>query len=612
LLLSGFFLIMGVLVYFPGINCEYLFDDIKEILINPAMQTIWPPWYSMFVDNTLPSRPIPYYSFALNYAISGHNTWSYHVVNIMLHACMGMIIYLILRRILPRLLPLRFQSLTDTIALWCSMIWMLHPIQTQSVQYIYQRLEQSWSLCLLLAVYTFLRAIEREQRSNYWLTISVVITAIGMLCKETMIVAPFLLLFFDYCYAETNWSQLWKERSQYHVCMFATIALLYLLYMFQLDLYVENHHGEYSRWDYLILEAKAIGIYLQLTFFPSPLIFDYGPRSQFAVTFRDVWPQFLLVITLLLSSLVGLWRYPRIAFWGLWFFFILGPTSSIMPTFNPICEYRMLLPILAPILLTVLAFVWGVNNIWPVAPASSSDRQSTIIPAANTSILDQPFAHKFVQLVLVVLAVLCGQLSWQRSQDYRNFVTLWEDNRRKVPANFNADIQLGAYYFVLERYEQARNYLLAAYEKKPDDQLNLINLGVVEVHFGRYPDAIRYYEAAANLPNPPGTLWEKLGKAFVLNQQPHEAIQSYRTGLKSMGPQVTMCLALARLLASEPAAEKEQHRAEIAKLVSNVVLQLKDDPIIYEEVANIYQIYGDEGISQKFRDMAQQLKTKPR
>ena len=59
----------AVLAYAPSLHGPFLFDDLSEIVDNPAIRTLLPPWRPMFEGGDLPHRPIPYLSFAVNYQV---------------------------------------------------------------------------------------------------------------------------------------------------------------------------------------------------------------------------------------------------------------------------------------------------------------------------------------------------------------------------------------------------------------------------------------------------------------------------------------------------------------------------------------------------------------
>ena len=102
----------------------------------------------------LSSRPILSLSLAVNYQISGLKVWSYHAFNLTVHILAGLVVLGIVRRtLLSERLRERFGQASLSLVLVCALIWLVHPLQTQSVTYIIQRGEALMGLCYLLTLY---------------------------------------------------------------------------------------------------------------------------------------------------------------------------------------------------------------------------------------------------------------------------------------------------------------------------------------------------------------------------------------------------------------------------------------------------------------------------
>ena len=121
---------------------QFVFDDIHEIERNPAMRSLLPPWDAMFIGHTMPARPLPYLTFAMNYWVSGRDPVSYHVVNLLIHVIAALALFdLALSTLTSPRLRDRFGERAVPMALVIAAIWACHPLQTQAVTYVYQRIE---------------------------------------------------------------------------------------------------------------------------------------------------------------------------------------------------------------------------------------------------------------------------------------------------------------------------------------------------------------------------------------------------------------------------------------------------------------------------------------
>lgn len=106
----------------------------------------------------LQGRPLITFTFAANYAISGLQVWSYHAVNLLIHVLAALTLFGIVRRTLQGAsLRARFGDVSQGLALAVALLWLVHPLQTESVTYVIQRAESLVGLWYLLTLYGAIR-----------------------------------------------------------------------------------------------------------------------------------------------------------------------------------------------------------------------------------------------------------------------------------------------------------------------------------------------------------------------------------------------------------------------------------------------------------------------
>src|SRR5262249_51440386 len=172
----------AVLAYSNSLSGPFIFDDL-DIVDNLAIRQLWPPWVSMFARQNI-SRPLVALTYAINYAISGLNVWSYHLLNLVIHLMGGLVLFGIVRRtLLQPSLKERFGRRSTELALVVALIWVVHPLQTQAVIYISQRCESLMGLFFLVTVYSAIRAFESKAPAK-WFAASITACAAGMLAKQ--------------------------------------------------------------------------------------------------------------------------------------------------------------------------------------------------------------------------------------------------------------------------------------------------------------------------------------------------------------------------------------------------------------------------------------------
>src|SRR5206468_3019554 len=150
-------------------------------------------------------RPLVNVSFAINYALGGLNVVGYHVLNVALHVLCALLIFGIVRRTFDLIgrsgqeQPVRSprpDSQAANLACAVALIWVLHPLNTEAVNYLTQRTEIMMALFYSLTLYASIRAVQ-SPRALVWTAGAIVSCAAGMASKESMVTAPLMVVLFD-------------------------------------------------------------------------------------------------------------------------------------------------------------------------------------------------------------------------------------------------------------------------------------------------------------------------------------------------------------------------------------------------------------------------------
>src|SRR6185436_951824 len=151
------------------------------------------------IQSAMAGRPVVALSLAVNYAVGELSPSVYHAWNLGLLVLTGLVLFGIIRRTLalPRLSN-RFGHAASPIAFTCALLWVVHPLQTEVVDYVTQRTESTMGLFYLLTLYAAIRAMTSESgRSLKWEVASIVASLLGMASKESMVTAPVMVLLYD-------------------------------------------------------------------------------------------------------------------------------------------------------------------------------------------------------------------------------------------------------------------------------------------------------------------------------------------------------------------------------------------------------------------------------
>jgi len=422
-------ILAGVAVYHNSLRGPFIFDDIDSIKNNPTIRSLWPIRSVLSPPGdgcTVHDRPIVNVSLAVNYAIGGLNVRGYHVFNLAVHILAALTLFGIVRKTLRLpVVPEHLARASLPLALATALIWTVHPLQTEAVTYVIQRTESMMGLFYLLTLYCAIRGAGAS-RPFWWYVGAVAACALGMGCKEVMVTAPLIVLFYDRVFLARSFKVAFARRWRLYVGLAATWALLAALVLPFSGRAIDHARLGYwqATYSYALTQIVAIVRYLGLCFWPHPLIVDYGHLPAGEVTLSI--PHAIILVMLLAAAAGAFFYRPPLGFLGLWFFAILAPSSSIVPlVVQPIAEKRMYLPLAAVVVGVVLcAQALGKHFV-------------NRLPASR-------IAGRLVGYGLIAAAVLVlGFLTVRRNYDYRNKLAIWRDTVEKYPDNWRAWNNLG-------------------------------------------------------------------------------------------------------------------------------------------------------------------------
>src|SRR5262249_52676665 len=154
------------------------------------------------------------------------NPWGYHAVNLVIHVFAAILLLGIVRRMLgSERLRERYGEISLPLALAVAVLWLVHPLQTASVTYVIPRAESLMGLFLLLLMYCGIRVFGAS-RPRWWKVAAVATCALGMGAKEVMVVAPIVLLLYDYVFVAGSIGAALRERRGLYAGLAATWLVL--------------------------------------------------------------------------------------------------------------------------------------------------------------------------------------------------------------------------------------------------------------------------------------------------------------------------------------------------------------------------------------------------
>jgi tetratricopeptide (TPR) repeat protein len=500
----------GVAAYHNCLHNEFVFDDLPYIVENRSIQSGWPP-SEILTEST---RPVVMLSFAINHALGGLDPWGYRLLNVGIHLAAALLLYGVVRRSLETQGP-RWKQAAAWAAGIVAMLWVAHPLQTQSVSYVWQRCESLMGVFYLLTLYCVIRS-DASAHAMAWSAAAVIGCALGMASKEVMVTAPVVVLLYDRVFLAGSWKEVARRRRGLYAGLAGTWLLLPILMAraaTRTGIWKATWIAGYenlSPGSYLLTQASVILHYLRLAFWPDRLCLDYRSVWPVAGSIAEAWPALLAVGGLLLLTAWAWWRRPALGFVGVWFFLILAPTSSFVPLEDLVFEHRMYLPLAAVIVLPVVACI------------------ALLDPLPQRGRWLQRGAGAFALGLVAVLAAVTAQ----RNLDYRSPLSIWRDTVAKAPNNPRAHRGLGLALEGRGRSEQAMAHYREALRIRPNYVEAHNNLGLALSAHGRIEEAMDHFQEALRID--PGSVQahNNLGIALDRRGRFEEAIAHYAEALR--------------------------------------------------------------------------------
>lgn len=481
-------LIAAFEVYWPAIHGPFLLDDTHLTYMLPNAANIPLRGWITHI------RPLLNLTFWLNYQESGaEDTFGYHVVNLLLHLFNSVFIFLAIRKVLSWTTeqPLRIHILS----LFAAGLFLLHPLQTESVSYVASRSETLSVFFVLAALVVFLY---RGPAVSIPRTIALLaLFAAAALSKEHTAVLPALFLITDYYwnfdFSASVIARNWKLYVPIAAgAAVATISVLGLLR--------ENPTAGFQMQDltwqqYFFTQCRVIWDYIRLFVFPFGQNLDPDiPISRNIISHGAIIGFIGLAVVSVLA-----WIYRRrlpVASYG-WFVFLilLAPTSSFVPIRDVMAERRMYLPFIGLLLITV-----EFLRRWKTS-------RNVLIGT------------------LGIVLMVEGTLAYQRNLLWGNAVDIWKDTVAKSPEKLRPRFQLAFADFQAGSCADSVDEFQKAAALQPPTYDLLLDWALAYDCAGNQQQAIAKLRQAAAL-NPSAHVYSQLGMEYGKTGKYPEALDA--------------------------------------------------------------------------------------
>lgn len=435
-------------LYSNTLGHDFLFDDLPLILQDPAVTSL--DWYGVLFGGGY--RPVRTVTYLFNYSLGGTDPWGYHLFNIILHGLNAGLVFLLIKNLSG-----------NWAALFGSLIFAAHPVQTAAVAYVSGRKDLLATFFILAGLLLYFRWERRKTKSYLFPILMTVSFFLAVFSKEVAIVAPVLLLLIGWVRRREKGESPNLDSLLRILRLRAGVLIAAALVAISGAIWtvaVQHASRMQGYWGgtfetNLGTSFKLFAHYFSLVFYPHPLLADYS-GDVFAVSTGLLEGETLLALSFTLLYIVGaIYLYRRIPVIGLgllWFFVALLPVLQLIPFHELAADHFLYLPLAG----IAISFGRLAFSLW-----------------------EQPKLRPVLGSVLVIFLSVFSVLTWNRNQDWQSRQTLWEATLEQAPNSARANADLGELYWSQGRVEEGIRLTERSIELNPSDPTGWNNLGTI-------------------------------------------------------------------------------------------------------------------------------------
>jgi len=509
-------LLFGIVVfgiYSQTFESPFIFDDLHKIKENAHIRLTQLSFEEIVKAGFKSSktRPVAFISFALNYYFNQYDPVGYHIVNLCLHVLAGFFLFLFIKTTLKiPCLQNRF-TYPALIAFWAALIWSVHPVQTQSVTYIVQRMNSMASLLFIVSFWFYVkgRLVEHGSQKWLWYTGATLAWLVSLGCKQITVTLPFMVFLYEWYFFQ-DLSKDWLKRSlKWALGIIVVLILIALIYTGFHPFEKFSHLNDYAQNEFTIsqralTQLRVVVYYISLLFYPNPsrLNLDYDfPLSFSLVNPLTTLPALIIIIGLLLLGIYLAKKERLLSFCIFWFLGNLVIESSFIPV-AIIFEHRLYLPSMLVSLMTVTLFYLYIKPEWLSVG------------------------------IICALVILCSYWTFERNKVWLDHITLWTDCTKKSPNKARPYSNLGKALTDRKMFDEALLNVKKSLEINPNFTEAHYNLGNLLEKQGKTNEAIEHYIKAVQLNPNFAKAHNNLGIALLKQDKPNEAVKHYLKALQ--------------------------------------------------------------------------------
>ena len=564
-----------LLIYSNSFSSSWHLDDYSSILDNYKIKNI----STCLKEISTNPRGICDLSFALNYYFSGVNVFWYHVVNVVIHLISSVLVYCLITLTVNLQYDCHCEEAerpkqSNILPLLGSLLFALHPLQTQAVTYVVQRYTSLATMFYLAALLFFIRARMSQLQGkgrffsfrhlSFYLC-SFLSALLAMRTKEIAATIPFIFLLYDFTFLKGRGRDL-KKAFLYILPFFILLGVQVISRTFFAGSCIAAF-GEaidrslkdtvrIGRVEYALTSANVVLTYIRLLLFPVNQNISYVYPVSTSIFSNSTYLS-LLVHIFILAFGVAIFRISRIVPFGIfWFYITVSVESSLIPIRDVIFEHRVYLPSVG-----FAIFFAGLVLL--------ADKKRELF-------------YGFTAIALLMLSIL----TYNRNSVWKDDVMLWSSSLRVNKNNPTAYLLLGNFYLGEKLYDKSIDEYKRALSINPGFAEVHSNLAYAYEQKGLLDIAVNEYREAYILRPDYAEAHINLGNLFKKKGLLDSAISEYKKALRIKPGYAEACINMGN-------AYKEKGRYDLAEIQYKRALNIKPDfPRGYYALGNLYAERG--------------------